>query len=372
MSRRPITRPVLRVVALLAAVAAGGSIAAGAQAQTDGPLGTIEGWFSRAKERAPQVETPAGPVSPGEMPAPQAPDTGAYVVSSLGGNAGPDQGDTGWAAFQWDLLDAMGGTVERFEVTFTQAPDNRLDHGTPVFQACTIIEPWGAAPGSNPWVDRPTPACAEAVVPEQGEDGAGRATYTFDLTEMAQGWVDGEGFGVVLVPGTPDQDSGLPAFQLTLAGYANASDARDEVRPRVVFEFSGGLDDGFGEGGGDGFGFDGGGFDGGGFADPAPFDPQDGIDVFPDDVGSVPLPEDEAAGGDETAAPAPGPSRPRTVPAANTGFPLAGWLLVVVAAAAFWASGTALGPAGEPVPVREGGVSRLLARRRSDPIPQGG
>ena len=351
--------PPLRLAVVLAVlVLAVSSASPGVRAETADPGIAIEGWYARTKSPSPQIPTPQGPVSPGQVPAPQAPDTGAYVVS--GGLAlGAEQDDTGWAVFQWDLLSHIGATVERFEVTLTQAPDNRGDYGTPVIQGCDIVEPFGAAPGSNAWETRPAVSCASSVVPTAGTDNAGRDTYTFDVTDFAERWVEGESHGLAIVPGAPEQDSGYPPFQLTLAGYNTTVDEAAEVRPVVVFEFAASDLGG---------GFDTGGDAGGGGA--APFEPAPDLDVLPDDVGSAPLPAPdvpaESGDGEETAAP-PARDGPTTPISSSPGFPWAALLLLPVALVAYWALGTILGPAGEPLPVRQGGVRRLLAMRRAEP-----
>lgn len=333
----------------------------GGGAQEAEPPLSYEGWFFRAKPPSPQVETPAGPVSPGPgvPPAPQAPD-GSFVVSSAGGAPGDTDtgGDTGWAAFQWDVFEAAGGTVEEFVVVLTQDPVNRGDTPNAAeapIQACNIVAAWAAAPAANPWDERPTSDCAGAVVPTV-EERDGHLRFTFDLTEMAATWVEGTGHGAVIRPGGPDVQPPIAPFQVTFAGASTTAEEAEQVRPRATFRYSGGLDDLGGDLGGD-FGGDlgggGGSFDLGG-------DP--GMDVFPDDVGSAPLPE---SGADQAAAPATG-GGPVT-PASSTapGIPTAAWLLAPLAIAAFVAFGTALGPAGDMTLPRQGGVSRVLAERRA-------
>lgn len=363
-------------LALLAVVSGGlllGPQPATAQEETDPPI-TYEGWYFRAKTPSPQVETPAGPVSPGPAfpPAPQAPD-GAYVVSFAGGSPGASDtgGDTGWAAFQWDVFDAVGGTVEEFVVTLTQAPDNRGDFNVDgaVIQACNIVAPWAAVPGANPWAERPTADCSTAVTPtvEVREE---RPTFTFDVTDFAKKWIEGTAHGFVIVPGAHDAEPPLAPFQVSFAGYGNQSPEAEQVKPQVTFRFSAGdlgfdteaFDTGsFDTGSFDSGSFDSGGFDSGGF-DSGIASPD--LDVFPDDVGSVPDPTTAPAApvADETAAPAPRRAQPAST---SSGFPLVGWLVLPLLGVAFFGAGTALGPAGDPQLPRQGGVSRVLTQRRA-------
>lgn len=376
MDRHPLRRLFL-AIALIAGLTGAWLFTGAAQADRADPGIAIEGWFARNKPRSPEVNTcpPAplppppggcGPINLGEVPAPQSADKGAYVVASAGGDAGrsDSSGDIGWAAFQWDVLSYLGAAVTDFKVTFTQAPDNIGDTAGPwLIQACNIVGPWGAAPGSNPWPDRPTlddTTCVEPVV-------AGNK-FTFDFSQFARTWVDGTGYGVAIVPGTPTKRTALTAFQVTLSGYATNAANRAEVIPKVTFEFTPIAETDFGGGGG----FDdAGGF--GGFDDSAGFSPNPSLDVFPNDVGSDPL--DVGSVGSAPVG-AGGATADRAVSASShdPGFPLAGWLLLPVGLLLFWSTGTALGPAGDPVLPRRGGLSRLLARRRADPttaVPQG-
>lgn len=385
-----------RVLAnLIAAVSLGGagllivtSPTAGADTATPGYA--YEGYFARNRPPAPQVDIPCtetnvrpqcGPASPATPPTPQAPDTGAYVVSSAGGVTGDRSdasGDTAWAAFSWDVFGQLGATVEKFVVTLTQTPQTN-DPGTsrrndtynhslgtppPPIQACNIVVPWSAAPGANAWEDRPQ-SDTNCVVPTVNAD-----KFTFDLTSMAQSWVEGTGFGILIMPGRPgnagattqtgaDGDTVSP-FQITFSGYETTITGalKEQVVPKVAFEFTPAPEDdlggdlGGGGGGGDFFEeiiTDG----GGGGLEALPE-----LDVIPTDVGSAPLPE-AAPPAEESAAPT---TRTRPI-SRDAGFPWIALLLLPFIAMAFWSTGTALGPVGDPVPAREGGVTRVLAHR---------
>jgi hypothetical protein len=321
-----------------------------------------QGWYFRAKPESPVIQTPQGPVSAGPEfpPAPQAVE-GGYTVAFAGGTPGEENGDTGWAAFQWDLSPAQGGSVDEFIVTFTKDPGNRGDFGTPLLRACNIVTAWAAPPTANPWALKPAPDCATGVPPSAATGG----TFTFDLTAMAKEWLDNRGFGVMIMPG-PDPAGAPPPyapFQLTLAGYNQPPEELNLV-PKVTFRYTTGAG-GLGAIGGDipvedslSVGVD----SGGGLA-PAP-----AIDVIPTDVGSTPDPGTAAAPAppSDVALPSAGGTG-RARPAANTdsGTPVVLWLLLPLALIAFWGTGTALGPAGDPTLPRQGGVSRVLGLRRA-------
>lgn len=356
----------MAVVGLLAAVAGVFVLPAPrADAEVVAPGIAIEGWFARNRPSNPTAEIPClpppapnpagcGPVSPAPFPAPQSEATGAYVVSSAGGDSGrsDSSGDTGWAVFQWDLFEHIGATVNRFEVTFTQAPNNRGDAGTPVISACNIVVPFGAENGPNPWPGRPTIDCSSPVVPTVKAD---TKKYTFDLTEFAKTWIDGTGYGVAIVPGAPGKTTGLTPFQLTLAGYFSTAPNAASVVPVATFDYTS-VSDELGDFAG---GFLDEGFDDAGSTD---FAADPGLDIIPTDVGSPPVSTAPPAGEVEVAL-------PRTTPASSSGkLPLAILLFLPLAAVAFWGTGTALGPAGDPIQRRKGGVSRMLEHRRaSDP-----
>lgn len=333
--------------------------ASGTGAEVAEAVVNYQTWYFRAEPVAPVVVGPQGPVQPvtNEQINPPNQVPGGYVVASAGGEPGGNegQGDVAWSAFQWDLTSAQGGAIDEFIVTLTQAPDGRGDGGTPVIQACNIATVWAASPTSNAWAARPASDCSVAIPPTEGTAN-GRKTFTFDLTSLAKGWLDGTGNGVMIVPGNPTVPPPLTPFQLTFAGYDHAEAT---ARPQVTFRYTpaGGSSS----------------LDSGGLGDlsigtdlaTGDLTAAPGIDVFPTDVGSAPVtPAASPAGGGGTAA-APTVGRARPAASTSGGFPLAGWLLVPLALIAFWGTGTALGPAGDPILAREGGVSRVLAARRA-------
>ena len=332
---------------------------------SDAPI-LYQGWYFRAKPESPIIQTPQGPVSAGPEfpPAPQGVE-GGNTVSFAGGTPGEENGDTGWAAFQWDVSAATGGSVEQFVVTFTQDPSNRGDFGSPSLRACNIVTAWAAPPTANPWSLKPAPDCATAIPPEIGTGEGGRKTFTFDLTALATEWLADRGHGAMIVP-APDADAAAPdpPFQVTLAGY-NQPPEEIVLIPKVTFRYTSGtralgsIDSGLGGGGDLSIGTD---------LTTGELAPAPNLDVIPTDVGSTPdiAPAAPTASAPEVALPSQrGGGRTRPVSTTKGGVPAAMWLLLPLAALVFWGTGTALGPAGEPTLPRQGGVSRVLSMRRS-------
>lgn len=378
----------------------------GASAESVDPGIAYEGWYDRFRDEDVQADpnaggtttvctiagqtttTGCGAISPGDSPSPRSESTGHYVVASSGGDASDEAngGDTAWAAFQWDLIEYQGATAERFVVHLTLAENNgnrnRGDTYTgtealPPIQACNVLEGWGSDPGANAWPTRPpvSDQCVAPTNPNGTLQTTGR-TIRFDVTSFAQSWLDGTGFGFVVRPGTPAKRTELQPFQLTFSGYydapTNSSGCSAPVpvnctttsptAPVVSFEYTPAEDDDFGniDDGGDLFDD----IDAGG----GTFEPVPNIDVIPTDEGSAPLPEEIAAAAPtDVAAPevAVGNGRRTRLIGAEPEFPWLVLFFLPLIALAFWGAGTALGPTGDPVPARTGGVSRVLAQRQA-------
>jgi hypothetical protein len=396
-----------------------------------------EAWFGRYKLEDPQVDTcvpgptgptpvipstttqPCGPTSPGDSPAPQSKATGHYVVASAGGEAGDDEGegDTAWAAFQWDTFDYFGATAEKFVVTLHQGIDrsgrNQGDTypSRPVFiQACNILEGWSGEPGPNPWDAKPK-VSNSCIVPTV--DPAKPLEFTFDVTSFADSWLAGTGHGFVIRPGTPQKTKDLEPFQITFAGYYDPGTEPPTCNPigapspggtpvttvpsttttvtvppvtvpqqqttceerktppapapKVTFAFTPAAEDEFEDF--DDFGGDEEIFEDVDLGDDDILEAETDLDVIPTDIGSEELaddavPTDDVAG--DVAVPVDTEGRTRPISSnRETPFPWIILLLLPLAAVAFWGTGTALGPMGDPVSARRGGVSRVLAERQA-------
>lgn len=335
-----------------------------------------DGTFWRLQQRNPIVDVPCQPPIPADRCGQVAPTAGVVnapnvldgnmVVGFSGGQPGADKGDQFWIVSQPDLS-SLGPieSVEKLILTYTVAPDARGDFGSPVIKGCNIVVPFGVGEGSNPWDDRPAIDCNSAKVPVIKGN-----IVTFDVTSMAKSWADGTGFGLAIVPGLPGASAvvGDPArraetfpFQISFINSNKADANRNPVpgRAKAEIEYTPAAEEDFGDGGGDDFGL--------------------AVDDFStDETGLGDVDAFESSGsGDEfasgglddapTSVKSAGTSRPgaRLVGSSRPGFSWGLLLLLPLLILAVWGAGSALGPLGDPVPVRQGGVGRLVARRRA-------
>lgn len=373
-------RPSLAVLAATVAVAGFVVVAPGrAGAETQKVEFAQDGTFWRLQPRNPVVDVPCtlsprvpecGQVAPtaGVVSSPNVTD-GNMVVAHAGGLPGADKGDQFWIVSQPDVA-SLGAveSIDKLTLSFTKAADNRGDFGTPVIKACNIVTAFGVGEGTNPWDDRPQIDCSNAVVPK-----VSGAVYTFDVTQLANTWIGDapQGYGIAIVPGLPGTNAvvnnlaRLPEYQPFQITFVNANKAdanRKPVPERATGQVSFTAADEFGddtadEGGLalDDFSTDETGlgdvstFDGGGTGDEFASGISDGTDVGPIDASpSAPL------------------AAPRLARAAHRpGFAWALLLVLPLLALAIWGAGSALGPLGDPIAVRQGGVARLVALRRA-------
>lgn len=394
MRNRPFSRAVrLGVVGVL--LGAAFSLSSGPAGAVSTSLGfSQEGTFWRVQQRAPIVDVPCnppipqdrcGPASPGPTQSPAVPE-GTVAVGHAGGlveGEGNDPyGDQYWAVFELDLLSVEGlDTVDKLELTLFKSGDGRYDFGAATVMACNVVTPFGVSEGTNPWADRPKIDCS-AAKPAVVAPVNGQLSFTFNVTDYASTWVAGTGYGVAIVPGVPGSTqvvndtarlADVAPFQITFIANGKLDGNKPHpfrARANLRYEPSEDDDFGFGDGGDLSFGLGGDIDDFGSLED---FSADGG--EFAADFGAV------DAGGGEDATGADGTAtRGRTLPtrqaSSSPGFPWAVLLLLPLVGIAFWGTGTALGEAGDPTLPRQGGVSRILARRRaeatamSDPTPR--
>lgn len=341
-----------------------------------------EGTFWRLQPRAPIVDIPCqapipadrcGQVAPtaGVINAPNVLD-GNMVVGHAGGQTGDDKGDQFWIVTQPDVSGlGEGATVEKATITLTVAPDARGDFNVAVIKGCNVVVPFGVSEGSNPWDDRPAIDCSNAL--ELKLEGN---KLRIDVTDFAQTWVDGKGYGLAIVPGLPGESavvndqsrrSELFPFQLSFINSTKADANRNPVPGRATGQIvftpaeedsdDGDLGDDLGGdlGLGDDFGTE------VGLGDAGEFDTTGG-----DEFASGGLDDTASSFGADGGRPGNlGGAQLARTGGKNPGFSWALLFLLPIIAIAVWGAGSALGPLGDPVPVRQGGVGRLVARRQA-------
>ena len=378
MTRRPLVALTAAVSAVVASVVFWSGPAA---AETATVEFSQDGTFWRLQTRAPQVNIPCQAPIPADRCGLIAPTAGLVnppnvvdgniVVGHSGGPTGDDAGDQFWAVSQPDVA-SLGDveSIEKMTLTFTVAPDARGDFGPAVIKGCNIVVPFGVGEGANPWEDRPEIDCSAARVPV-----IVGTKVTFDVTDFANSWVDGKGFGLAIVPGLasdntvvneePNRRSELFPFQISLIS-ATKIDANQKPFPGratgvvqytlAAEEFGGTVDDAGGALGLDDFSMDETGLGDTGSFDTGAFDTGGELGGGGLDAAAGPL----SGGGDNAAGAG------RLVGSERPGFAWALLLVLPLLALALWGAGNALGPLGDPVPVRQGGVARLVARRQAD------
>lgn len=294
------------------------------------------------------------------------------VAVVLAGSGEPDK----FSALQWELLDlTTGATVSKatFTIPFSEKDDSRsTDRDATLVQAC-LAGPEGFGDGDGePFKDAPTRDC-DAVPPAKATPVEGGKALEFDVTAIAQKWVDELNTGLVLVPS--EAGSARP-FQ-TVFG--------DKSTARLTVAFTGGVEDevplddsetlvddgsldttadsGFDSGLGDSS------FDAGSFSTPSS-DTSSFSGSSALDLPALPTTTDAPAVATQdpvTAAPQPvvrtgGSGTPM-------GFDLVTWLALLGGAGLLFVVSMALGASTTPgaaaaAKVRPGGVASALAARR--------
>ena len=331
-------------VGLLIAVATPAPMPVGAQTADSEAQLSQDGWWNRLQGSITvgPVQEPANPlrdtVNP-QAPAPPTVPGNALAVGAAGGEA------AAVAAIGITTGAAAGGIASSVVLTLKEAPDPGANANSALAKvaACPITNFWAGA-RNGAWVDRPAFECADpgAVEGKRAADG----TWTFDLTRLAQSWLDGmlEPNGIVLAPlaGSPEN------FQVSFLDIASGA---------VTLQF---------------------------VATPAPsFDePSTSFDDVPVSEPVTDVPREEPLF-ETPVAPAPAeppppplegamqdPGPAEEVPQAKVSglgdIPFPVLLLVPLALGLAALLAYALGPAGRPDPsgARTGSVSRVLASRR--------
>lgn len=341
-SRRAAIIGALTATALLLILAS----ASPAQESGSEAILSQDGWWNRLQ--GPQEGEPPSPVRGVIAPVPPPPNT----VPADGLGVGASGGDPDKVAAIGIVLDAPADAfVDRLVLRAKETEENgsNLNAARAVVLACPVTNYW-AGTKNGEWQDRPGCDDSQAVEGERANDG----TWSFDLTLIAQSWVDGTltQLGVLFIEGVEPPQS----FQVSYQDIASGG---------VTLDFA----------------TTGGGISGSGIfmpeAEPAPAAaaPPPTSTRRPTPAPS-PAPRATAApAAPPTSAASPAPRRPRpAVPAASPDADLWGNLpfgaVVWLPLALVFAGGLALilGPMGRPDAStrRVGSVSRVLdARQRA-------
>ena len=319
--------------------------AAGAVDPANVEGGTVDkvGWWTQTNTR---IDNPTGPIT---VPPPPGIPEDRLVVGAAGGEP------ASLSAIGFLPEARQGDTVRSFSLAIEESDDPaNQGGGDAVIVACPITSFWAGGENGT-WDTRPEFDCDTASAEGERDDGA----WTFDLTPIAQAWVDPFGTiapdGFVLV----EQVESPGAFQVVF----------DPSTVELALEFEAAPDDG-----GDPFAIPDAPTDipgdTGNFSAPIA-SPSDNLTTF-----SPPAPSGDVDLGDSEPEPEPEPVIDESAldirPAADDsnagvvfgnlpgGLPL----LVIAAGALCVLMGLALGPMGEPMThTRQRGVSRALEAR---------
>lgn len=310
--------------------------------QESGPvIADKEGWWSQARDAT--TGTPAG----GGVPAlPETVPEGAIAIAATGGQINK-------VAALGIVLDAgRGSTVSTFTLTMKEAEGTgaQQNPGDAAIVACPITDFFAGAE-NGALQDAPAADCeAASAEGTRADDG----TWTFDLTAIADVWLDP--FGTINPNGIRFDPTGTGTFQVSLTGMDDATfdvsiaPAEEDEDP---FDASTTTVPG---------GFSGSGSSSSGSSDFST-SPPPAVDSPAGDATATPAPPTTAASGSGEAAAAPAAR-----PAGDTSGNLPGGLplLFVLGAAVALLMAWHLGPAGRKphaTTQRSGGVSRALAAR---------
>ena len=191
---------------VLSGVMLGGSFTAanatGTQSTKPGVLQAAWFWQTAYEQANPPVA--AGP-APATEPS-GVPDGDLAVAHSSS-----DGSSSKMTALAFDIGTLTPGTlISKFTFSVTVDSDPQAVNSTnPAVVACLPTRLWPATLGGD-YTDEPAVDCSTKVKPKV--DGS---TYTFDISQMAQRWVDDQNLGVALVN---DPDNTSTPFQATFTG----------------------------------------------------------------------------------------------------------------------------------------------------------
>ena len=302
-------------------------------------------WYWQEQVGSIQAPVPGAPpvAPPGAIPTPDVP-AGEFPVSVIGGQ--PDKE----TFLQLDTSAIpQGSTVSSLVLTLHEDGSNGFSQDMATVEARPVTGFMSAGAAGAPWANKPDFDTSGAGAPGKRDNG----TWTFDITQIAQGWASGSGNnGIALVPAAPGQGQTYEVVWVGV-GKDNAPTVTGSFTPPTAGtpQAAAASESGGGEA----------------TAAAAP------ISIAPD-LSSSATPAESTPSAGAVTTPATGAS---SAPQANTpvrrisesshqALPWSFFLAVVLAIALIGASTLSLGELGEPQPDRRGGVLRALERRAEE------
>jgi hypothetical protein len=180
-------------------------LSSGAQSQSAPTVSLVQStWFWQG-----EASPPGGVSLPQTVPDPAVP-SGDLAVS------GPEVQSQPPAEtyLEFDVSSIpQGSTISTFKITLPvdSSAQGLVPAGTiPPIIACSPQQPWPAAPGPQPYGQKPTDHCDPSSPKVSSGDGG--KTYTVDISSIATGWVtSGQNFGVAI---TDDPANTSTAYQV--------------------------------------------------------------------------------------------------------------------------------------------------------------
>jgi len=342
----------IATIALAAAVALPLTAMPSAAATLD-PAVDQANWFWR--DQVGGTIDPVGVPYPGQLPDRSVPKGDLAVAVDPRQAGEPKQDPNKETYLSWALFDVpLKSSVTAFTVTLPldQEARGNVFAEPPKLIACHPKQSWSGGDGAEPFAGKPKDDCESAAA---GTFDEKKQTYTFDLTSLAQVWVDGEAnngvairhaldyakpFQVIFLP--PEKVKAKMTYTPAAVAPPLTPGGSGSVPPVVPGDTS---------------------------ADTGGSGVVPGIDPGSLEGNDVPTGKDPSLSGPVTAGEQTTPvaARPPFVP--DTGPTAAFWLAVAVGLVLLALTSLSLGDAAVPAAAGRapGGLSRALAKRRRTP-----
>lgn len=159
-------------------------------AATLDPVVDQSNWFWR--EQVGGTIDPIGVPYPGQLPEHTVPKGDLAVAVDPRQSSDPKQDPDKETYLSWALFDVpLQSSVSSFQVTLPldQEAKGNVFAEPPELIACRPKQAWSGGDGAEQFAGKPKDDCADAA---PGKFDEKKKTYTFDLTSLAQEWVNGE------------------------------------------------------------------------------------------------------------------------------------------------------------------------------------